>query len=141
MNTLEQADQLITQVCELYGFDRALLSRRNSFKPIRVIGKGKNKIDLASIRMALGLFLSTYSDINHDVIGPMCGYTDHTTLVYIRRKATHYIELQDVKFLPYWERICNIAENIGLTTRFIRIKPKKNKIMLDCGEINLVMSK
>lgn len=140
MNTKDQADQLIDEVCAHYGFDRALLTRKGSVKPLRVLGKGKNKIDLASIRMALALYLSTYTDINNYVIGPMCGYQDHTTIVYIRKKASFYVEFEDVRFIPYWEKVCEIAKQIGMITKYIRVKPNKNKIMLDCGQINFVMS-
>lgn len=138
MNTKEQADQLISEVCNFYGFDRNLLTRKGSSKPIRVIGKGKNKIDVASIRMALALYLTTYTDINNYVIGPMCGYQDHTTIVYIKKKATYYVELQDDRFIPYWEKVCEIAKQIGMITQYIRVKT--NKTMLDCGQINFAMS-
>ena len=141
MNTKEQADQLINEVCAFYGFNRSLLTRNGSIKPVRVIGKGKDKIDLASIRMALALYLMTYTDINNYVIGPMCGYQDHTTLVYIRKKGTYYVEYEDFKFMPYWETVCNKAKEIGMTTRYIRIKPQKTKIMVDSTQINLVKSK
>lgn len=141
MNTKEQADQLINAVCKEYGFERSLLTRNGSYKPIRTLRNGNNKIDVSSIRMALSLYLMTYTDINNYVIGPMCGYQDHTTLVYIRKKGTYYVEYEDFKFMPYWETVCKIAKQIGMTTRFIRIKPQKSKIMVDSTEINLAMSK
>lgn len=141
MNTKEQADQLISEVCAYYGFDRSLLTRNGSYKPIRSLIVNNERIDISSIRMALALFISTYTDINNYVIGPMCGYQDHTTLVYIRKKGAYYIELEDFKFMPYWETVCNIAQKIGMTTRYIRIKPQKTKIMVDSTQINLAMSK
>ena len=104
MNTKEQANQLISEVCGSYGFDRTLLTRNNSYKPIRSLVVNNERIDVSSIRMALALYIATYTDINNYVIGPMCGYQDHTTLVYIRKKGAYYIELQDFKFMPYWEK-------------------------------------
>ena len=124
MNTKEQAELLIESVCNYYDFDRSLLYKKNGLKPIRLIikriDKKKVKIDLSSIKMALSYILTKYTAIPVEVIGPMVGYSDHTTIPYAKRKVENYLEIEDDKFMPYWENINNLIDDIGFKKDMIR---------------------
>jgi chromosomal replication initiation ATPase DnaA len=124
MNTKEQAELLIDKVCEYYKIKRSALTRKDSTRPVRLVvyydGKKKVKVSLASIRMALSHYLNTYTNIPLIEIGPMCGYQDHSTIIYNRKKADTYIKCEDYLFYPYWLIVNKIANEIGMNEDFVR---------------------
>lgn len=125
MNTKEQADLLIDKVCEYYKIKRSALTRKGSSRPSRLIvyyiGKEKVKVSLASLRMALSYFLTRYTDISTELIGPMCGYQDHSTIIYNKKRAETYIKCEDYLFYPYWMTVNKLANEIGIKTDMVRI--------------------
>ena len=126
MNTIEQVNQLIDKVCLEYEFDRSYLSKKKEGRPMRTIikGKGKDKIkvDLSSIRMAISYFLTTYTNFPTAELGPLCGYSDHSTIVYAKKKAVNYINFDDAKFMPVWDKVTQIADSLEFSKDYVRYR-------------------
>lgn len=124
MNTKVEAELLIEAVCNHFEFERSLLYKKKGLKPIRLafkqVNRKKVKTDLSLIKMCLAYLITRYSAIPMDVIGPMVGYSDHSTIPYIKRKINIYLEIQDEKFLRYWIPINEIADSIGFKKDLIR---------------------
>lgn len=134
MNTREQANLLIDKVCEHYNIRRSALTRKGSTRPVRSVvyyeGKNKVKINLASIRMALSYYLNTYTNIPLAEVGPMCGYQDHSTIIYNKKRAETYIKCEDYIFFPYWLTVNNLAKELNINTQYVRVMNKNTITML-----------
>ena len=129
MNNREKAELLIEKVCDYYKIKKSFLGLSLNSRLIRLYtyyeNKKRIKVDVASLRMALSFYLTKYTDVPTSLIGPMCGYADHTTIVYVKQKATNYISQYDERFIPYWMKVNEIATQIGMTTNLVRLSQPK----------------
>jgi chromosomal replication initiation ATPase DnaA len=134
MNTKEQAELLIDKVCEYYKIRRSALTRKGSTRPPRLVvyyeGDNKVKVNLASLRMALSYYLNTYTNIPLSIVGPMCGYQDHSTIIYNKKRAEAYIKCEDYLFFPYWQTVNNLAKELNINTQYVRVMNKNTITML-----------
>lgn len=133
MNTLELADQLVDKTCQHFGIKRVELSRRHRDKPNKMLiiqTEDKSRhISTASIRMALSYYLSVYTPIPVSVLGPLIGYADHSTVVHAKNKAKEYVETSDWVFMEYWLIVNKLAEEIGLSTEYVRVSKAREIVM------------
>lgn len=120
MNTKEQIEKLIDEVCLYYDFDKSYLFKKYGTKPMKSLVKGKINISISTIKMCLGYISERYTSIPVDVLGPMIGYSDHSTIPYAKKKVSNYLDTEDEKFLSYWIPINKIADEIGITKDFER---------------------
>lgn len=139
MNTLELANQLVDKTCEHYGIKRVQLSRRHKEKPNKTViidTEDRSKhISTSSIRMALSYYLSMYTPIPVSILGPLIGYSDHSTVTHSKKKAKSYIETQDWVFMEYWLVVNKIGKELGICTEYVRVNKTREIIM---EKINLV---
>lgn len=116
MNTIDKAEQLITNACRYYQIEKGYLNRQNNLKPpkmyITLKDNKRYKVSLSSLRMALSFFLLKYTDIPTDKLGPMVGYSDHTSVSYNKNKIISYIEQKDKVFIPYWNAVIMLAKDL-----------------------------
>jgi chromosomal replication initiation ATPase DnaA len=139
MNTINLADQLVDKTCEYYGIKRIQLSRRHKEKPNKTIiiqtNDRSKHISTASIRMALSYYLSKYTPIPVSILGPLIGYTDHSTVTHSKKKAQEYIDTDDCVFMEYWLAVNNLGKELGISTEYVRVNKTREIIM---EKINLV---
>ncbi len=139
MNTINLADQLIDKTCEYFGIKRIQLSRRHKEKPNKTIiiqtNDRSRHISTASIRMALSYYLSKYTPIPVSILGPLIGYTDHSTVTHSKKKAQEYIDTNDYVFMEYWLAVNNLGKELGISTEYVRVNKTREIIM---EKINLV---
>jgi chromosomal replication initiation ATPase DnaA len=125
MNKLEQAQQLIDEVCKYYQIESNGLYNKRLKRPVRltkmVVDDKKIKVDLSCLRMAVSYYLMLYTDLSQTIIGPLVGYRDHTTLSYSKKKVSDYFTTRDERFLNYWQTVNNIANSLSFSTNMIRV--------------------
>jgi len=124
MNTVEKAQELISKVCEHYQISKGLYDRREK-RPVRmtkmVIDEKKVKVDISCLRMALAYYILSYTDIPQAVIGPLVGYSDHTTVSYAKGKVRAFFDTNDEIFLSYWNTVDKIANSLNFKTDMQRV--------------------
>lgn len=134
MNTIKLADQLVDMTCEHYGIKRVQLSRRHREKPNKAIiiqTEEKSKhISTASIRMALSYYLSKYTPIPISILGPLIGYSDHSTVAHSKKKAQSYIDTNDCVFMEYWLIINELGKQLGISTEYLRVSTNRSIVMV-----------
>jgi len=131
--SFEKADKLIENVCKYYQIDRNYLNKNNRYKPPKMFISYNNgykvKISLSSIRMALSFFLLKYTDIPTEKLGPMVGYSDHTSVSYNKNKIINYLEYKDKVFMPYWNTVVMLANDLEFDLSMERVLTNYRIIM------------
>ena len=142
MNTREQAIQLVQATCDYYGITLEKLQQLNRRNHFKICKDQKGKIvRLAEIRMALSYFIYRYCPIKLTEIAPLVGYKDHSTMSTYRKKIEFYIETEDERFYPYYLKVIDLASDLGISMRMIRVKSYQEIAFVDhLGKINLVES-
>mgnify|MGYP006278136183 CR=1 FL=1 len=126
MNTKEQAEQLIQSACNYYKIDRLRSERK---KPFRIVkNKDNQAVQVDALRMAMSYFLYKHFPLHMHEIGPMVGYSDHSTISYQYKKIDYYVQVEDAKIYPYYLVIKDLAENLGINTERERVLVTKNNI-------------
>lgn len=95
--------------CEVYGITRQDLFQSNKYKG----GKKKkvvNGVNVSTIRMALGYYLTDNFPITISEVASLIGYNDHSTISYNNQRIYFYIKNGDVKFSYYWAILNEIAK-------------------------------
>jgi AraC-like DNA-binding protein len=119
MNTINQAKELVEKYCQHYGIQPKNLKRKSSY-PFKVIIKDGTYINTASMRMALGYFLFMHFPLRIKEVAVMVGYADHSTMSSQRVKIAYYIKNNDSYFMPYYDALCNLAKELGVSTEYKR---------------------
>lgn len=142
MNTRDQAIQLVQATCNYYGITLHHLQQINRKNHFRVWKNEDGvKVRLAEIRMALSYFIYRYCPIKLTEIAPLVGYKDHSTMSTYRKRIEFYIETEDERFYPYYLKIIDLASDLGISMRMIRVKSYQEIAFVDhLGKINLVES-
>lgn len=118
-------DKMVTiadKYCEVYGITRQDLFQTHKY---RKGGKRRvlNGVNISSIRMALGYYLSNHFPVTLTEVALLIGYNDHSTVSYNNQKIYFYIKNKDPFFMSYY----SILEQIGQMyepIKFTRIRQK-----------------
>ena len=119
MNNHEQATKLIEMICEEYGITMNDLKKRRSKYTKK--SSAKIHISVCSIRQALSYFIFMHFPLRIKEIASMVGYSDHSPLSSQRKQIEHYIKTKDFYFYPYYEKVKEYAELIGINTEVRRL--------------------
>lgn len=109
--TLTMQDKMVAiadKYCEFYGVTRQDLSSTYKCKG----GKKRkviNGVNVATIRMALGFYLSNTFPVTLMQVAAIIGYNDHSTISYNNKKIYFYIKNQDYYFMDFYR----VLEEIG----------------------------
>lgn len=109
--TLTMHDKMVAiadKYCEFYGVTRQDLSSTYKCKG----GKKRkviNGVNVATIRMALGYYLSNNFPATLMQVAAIIGYNDHSTISYNNKKIYFYIKNQDYYFMDFYR----VLEEIG----------------------------
>lgn len=109
--TLTMQDKMIAiadKFCEKYGVTREDLASTHKCKS----GKKRkviNGVNVATIRMALGYYLSNNFPVTLIQVAGIIGYNDHSTISYNNKKIYFYIKNNDAYFMDFY----NILREIG----------------------------
>ena len=110
MTYKEIAKEIVDKYLEHYGISFYQLNRVYS-KNYRA--KVYNGIHLDSIRMALSYYLRREFPLSYPVIRDLVGYKNHSTMCQNRKRIRGYIETNDKYFMPYWDKLLEIAGPIN----------------------------
>lgn len=115
---IEIANKVIDAYCADMKVDRQMLAKKKGVKLAKVDDKGKN---LSFIRQSLGYFLYKRLPIKTLELGKLIGYSDHSTVSLYSRIVESHIEIQDPYFMPYYNRLVDLASPIVEPVNFERI--------------------
>jgi len=121
MNTQEKAMQLIEHYCNHYGVAPEKLKRKNKYQPSRVVLSEDGYVNTSAMRMALGYFIYMHFPLRVIQVAQLVGYTDHSPLSCQRKTVQHYIKTQDSYFYPYYKKLLEIAQLMGVNTEYVRL--------------------
>lgn len=117
-NIVEIANKVIDTYCVEMNVDRKDLSMIQYKKLARV---DKNGVSLAFIRQSLAHFLYKRLPIPAKELGKLIGYSDHSMVSLYSRIVESHIEINDQYFMPYYERLLQIAEPMVEGMDFVRV--------------------
>jgi chromosomal replication initiation ATPase DnaA len=103
-NDHELSQSIIERYCDLYNIDPIQITVRGS-----VWVKKRNGVKIDMIRMALSYYLRQQFNIPYKKLGPIIGYSNHTTPIKNRSRIEAYIKNEDPVFYPYWEKLLQVA--------------------------------
>jgi len=115
---VDKANQIIDLYCEAMNVPRQSLSKLQYKKLARV---DKNGTSLAFIRQSLAHLLYKRLPLNAAELGKLIGYSDHSMVSLYSRIVENHIEIQDPYFMPYYQKLAEIAEPIVSEVNFERI--------------------
>ena len=125
-NMREEIIEIADKYCSFFNIARQDLFQKGKHKG----GKKKkvvNGVNVATIRMALGYYLSTYYPVSLTEIAGVIGYNDHSTISTNNQKIFYYIKNQDKYFTYYY----NLLLDLGSLYNPIQfLKLNKNQVGL-----------
>lgn len=123
----EQMVAIADKFCETYGVVRQDLfqsSKHNGGKKRKVI----NGVNVSTIRMALGYYLTNNFPVTISEVAKIIGYNDHSTISYNNQKIYFYIKNEDAYFMYYY-RILEEIGRIYNPIKFTRINKSQLAIL------------
>ena len=87
-------------------------------KLAKVDNKGKS---LSFIRQSLAHFLYKRLPVNTAELGKLIGYADHSMVSLYSRIVENHIEIQDPYFMPYYNRLVELATPMVDPVNFERV--------------------
>ena len=115
---IDIANKVIDTYCADMGVDRKWLSKKRGQKLAKVDNKGKS---LSFIRQSLAHFLYKRLPVNTAELGKLIGYADHSMVSLYSRIVENHIEIQDPYFMPYYNRLVEIATPMVDPVNFERV--------------------
>lgn len=100
------------------GVNRADLSKNRTKKRKRVDEKGTS---LSFIRQSLAHYLYKRLPLNARTVGEIVGYSDHSMVSLYSRIVEDHFEVNDRYFMPYYDKLVEIAEPMVNSVNFERI--------------------
>lgn len=110
MQTLR--DKMITiadKYCEMHNVKREDLFQTGKHKGAKK-RRNINGINVATIRMALGYYLSNNFPVSLTEVASIIGYNDHSTLSYNNKKIYFYIKNQDKYFMYFYNPLVELGQ-------------------------------
>jgi chromosomal replication initiation ATPase DnaA len=120
--TKDQIVEIIDKFCNIYGVKKEDLSLKNKYKN----GKKKkvvNGVNVSTIRMALGYYISNNFPVSITETAALIGYNDHSTISNNNQKIYFYIKNNDQYFMSYYSILSEIGSEYNLI-KFTRIGQK-----------------
>lgn len=117
---IDKANQVIDLYCETMNVERQALSKVYFKKLARV---DKNGTNLSFIRQSLAHYLYKRLPLNAGELGKMIGYSDHSMVSLYSRIVESHMEIHDPYFMPYYEKLVELADPIVKDIDFLRINP------------------
>jgi chromosomal replication initiation ATPase DnaA len=108
LTTHDKLVQIADRYCSLYGITRQDLFRTNKIKNAKK-RKVYNGVNISTLRMALGYYLSNNFPATLTEIALVIGYNDHSTISYNNQRIYFYIKNNDPFFMQHYK----ILETIG----------------------------
>lgn len=115
---VNKANQVIDLYCLEMNVDRANLSKLQRKKLARV---DQNGTSLSFIRQSLAHYLYKRLPLNAAELGKLIGYSDHSMVSLYSRIVEDHLQVQDRIFLPYYEKLVQLADPIVADVNFHRI--------------------
>lgn len=119
-NITQKANQVINTFCKSMEVDRKDLGKLHLKKLARVDRKGTS---LSFIRQALAHYLYKRLPLNAAELGKLIGYADHSMVSLYSRIVENHLEIKDPYFMPYYQKLVELADPIVEDVNFIRINP------------------
>ena len=104
-----QMVEIADKFCRVYGVTLQDLFQRNKHKG----GKKKkviNGVNVSTIRMALGYYLSNNFPTTLTEVALLIGYKDHSTVSYNNQKIYFYLKNRDRYFMYYYDILADIGK-------------------------------
>lgn len=108
LTTKDKMVEIADRYCSLYGITRQDLFQKSKIKNSKK-RKVVNGVNVATLRMALGYYLSNNFPATLTEIAMLIGYNDHSTISYNNQRIYFYIKNND----PYFMQHYKILETIG----------------------------
>jgi len=108
LTTHDKLVQIADRYCSLYGITRQDLFRTNKIKNAKK-RKVYNGVNISTLRMALGYYLSNNFPATLTEIALVIGYNDHSTISYNNQRIYFYIKNNDPFFMQHYK----LLETIG----------------------------
>lgn len=121
MNTLQQAKKLIENYCKHYGIKTIELKRNSRQYPHKLLITKDKHVNTATMRMALGYFIFMHFPIRIKEVADIVGYQDHSCISSQRKTIQNYIETNDEFFIPYYEVLITLAQELDISLEYKRI--------------------
>lgn len=115
--TRDKMIEIADRFCSAYGVERTDLFQTSKIKNAKKkkVVKGVN---VATLRMALGYYLSNNFPVTLTEVALLIGYNDHSTISYNNQRIYFYIKNNDPFFMQHY----NILEKIGTEYEPIKFK-------------------
>jgi chromosomal replication initiation ATPase DnaA len=108
LTTHDKMVEIADRYCSLYGITRQDLFRTNKIKNAKK-RKVYNGVNISTLRMALGYYLSNNFPATLTEIALVIGYNDHSTISYNNQRIYFYIKNNDPFFMQHYK----LLETIG----------------------------
>lgn len=108
LTTKDKMVEIADRYCTLYGITRQDLFRTNKIKNAKK-RKVYNGVNISTLRMALGYYLSNNFPATLTEIALVIGYNDHSTISYNNQRIYFYIKNNDPFFMQHYK----LLETIG----------------------------
>ncbi len=108
LTTKDKMVEIADRYCSLYGITRQDLFRTNKIKNAKK-RKVYNGVNISTLRMALGYYLSNNFPATLTEIAMLIGYNDHSTISYNNQRIYFYIKNNDPFFMQHYK----LLETIG----------------------------
>ena len=109
MTVRDRIISIVDQYCAMHN-----ITRENLFESGKHKGAKKrrsiNGVNVATIRMALGYYLSNNFPVSLTEVASYIGYNDHSTISYNNKKIYFYIKNQDKYFLYFYNPLVEIGK-------------------------------
>jgi len=121
MNTPQQARQLIELYCKQYKIKTSDLKRNNRYYPAKVIVRKDAHVNTSTMRMALAYFIFMHFPLRIKEVAEIVGYNDHSPISSQRKVVENYIQNNDAFFMPYYETLINLANELNISMEYKRM--------------------
>ena len=104
--TIQQAEKLAQDYCDLFGITFQELRSRKKLNKARVV----RGVHVDYMRMCLAHYFDGFRMMLKQ-IAIISGYSTHATMLKNRKAIKRYIEERDPYIYPYWEALMGLVEN------------------------------
>lgn len=115
---IDLADQVVAKYCIEMGVERDALSKNRFSKKRR---RAENGISLSFIRQSLAHYLYKRLPLNASTVGQLVGYSDHSMVSLYSRIVENHFEINDFRFMPYYNALTKIADPMVFDVNFERV--------------------
>jgi len=115
---IDLGNLVVEKYCIEMGVDRKVLYANRYTKKRRRLDNG---VSLSFIRQSLAHFLYKRLPLNAKTVGELVGYSDHSMVSLYSRIVEDHFEVNDRIFMPYYEKLVEIALPMVESVNFERV--------------------